>query len=100
MYAIFELINTVLDIYGFFIIAYVILSWLTAFGIINTYQPFVQSVSHFLSTIIEPAAGPIRRTVQRYLPNLRGIDLSILILWVLLQFVQTFINTSIAPIFV
>lgn len=99
MIAIFWLINTVLDIYGIFIIAYVIISWLTAFGIINTHQPFVQSVNHFLATIIEPAAGPIRRTMHQLLPNLRGIDLSILILWVLVQFVQIFINTSIAPIF-
>jgi len=99
MYAIFWLINTALDIYGFFIIAYVIISWLTAFGIINTYQPFMQSVNHFLAVIIEPAVAPIRRAMHRILPNLGGIDLSILVLYVLVQFVQIFINTSIAPIF-
>jgi len=99
MYAIFWLINTALDIYSFFIIAYVIISWLTAFGIINTYQQFVQSVNHFLAVLIEPAAGPIRRTVHRLLPNLGGIDLSILVLWVLVKFAQVFINTSIAPVF-
>ena len=99
MIAIFWLINTVLDIYSIFIIAYVIISWLTAFGIINSYQPFVQSVNHFLAVIIEPAAAPIRRAMHQLLPNLRTIDLSILILWVLVHFVQIFINTSIAPVF-
>jgi len=100
MYAIFWLVNTILDIYGFFIIAYVILSWLTAFGIINSHQPFVQSVSHFLGSVIEPLAGPVRRAVHRLIPNLGGIDLSILLLYVLVKFVQIFINTSIAPIFI
>ncbi len=92
MSSLFWLVNTVFDIYLFFLIGYVILSWLTAFGIINTYQPFVQSLNQFLYTIIEPAARPIRNVVQRYLPSLRGIDLSILILWVLVNFAQKLVN--------
>lgn len=99
MYAVFWLINTVLDLYGFFILAYVILSWLSAFGIINSHQPFVHTVSHFLASVIEPLAAPIRKALYRVLPNLGGIDLSVLILWLLIRFVQVFINTSIAPIF-
>jgi len=99
MYAIFWLIYTVLDIYSWFLIAYVILSWLTAFGVINSYQPFVQSVSHFLQSVIEPLAAPIRRGVHKLIPNLGGIDLSVLILWVLIKFVRIFIQTSIQPFF-
>ena len=95
MYAVFELINTVLSIYAMMILIHVIMSWLTAFNIINTNQPFVRTVGHFLYNIVEPAAGPIRRI----LPSLGGIDLSILVLWLIVRFVQTFINTSIAPIF-
>jgi len=99
MYAIFWLIYTVLSIYSWFLIAYVILSWLTAFGVINSHQPFVQSISHFLHSVIEPLAAPIRRIVHRYIPSLGGIDLSILILWVLVKFVEIFIRTSIQPLF-
>lgn len=95
MYALFWLVNTALDIYWWFIIIHVIISWLTTFGVINTYQPFVQTVSHFLYNVVEPAARPIRR----FMPNLGGVDLSVLILLVLVRFVQIFINTSIAPIF-
>jgi len=92
MNSIHWLINTVFDLYQLFIIVYVILSWLTAFGIINTYQPFVQTLSGFLSTVIEPAARPIRNAVNQFLPSLRGIDLSILILWILIEFLQKFVN--------
>jgi len=99
MYAIFWLIYTVLSIYSWFLIAYVILSWLTAFGVINSYQPFVQSVSHFLQSVIEPLAAPIRRTIHRLIPNLGGIDLSVLVLWLLVKFVEIFIRTSVQPIF-
>jgi len=92
MSSVYWLINTVFDIYLFFIIAYVILSWLTVFNIINTHQPFVQSVTHFLGTIIEPLARPIRNALHQFLPSLRGIDLSILILWVLVNFIQRLVN--------
>jgi len=95
MYAVFELINSVLSIYALMILIHVIISWLTAFNVINTQQPFVRTVAHFLYNIVEPAAAPIRRI----LPNLGGIDLSILVLWLLVRFLQTFINTSIAPMF-
>lgn len=92
MSSVFWLVNTVFDIYLFFLIAYIILSWLNAFGIINSRQPFVESVSHFLHVIIEPAARPIRNATHQILPNLRGIDLSILILWVLVSFAQRLVN--------
>jgi len=99
MFAIFWLINTVLDIYIWFLIIHVVLSWLTTFGIINNQQPFVQTVSHFLYAVIEPAARPVRNAIGKFLPSLRGIDLSILALFILVKFIQIFINTTILPIF-
>lgn len=95
MVAVFWLIYTVLGIYTWCLIAHIILSWLTAFGVINTHQPFVQTVSHFLYSIIEPAARPIRR----YMPNLNGIDLSILALFLGIKFIEIFLKTSIEPLF-
>lgn len=92
MDAVHWLINTVFDVYRFFIFAYVILSWLTVFNVINSHQAFVQSFSHFLASIIEPAARPIRNALHNLLPNLRGIDISVLILWILVTFLQRLIN--------
>lgn len=95
MTAVFWLIYTVLNLYFFCLILHVILSWLTMFNIINGYQPFVRSVMQFLYAIIEPAARPIRR----FIPPIGGIDLSVLILILAVQFVEIFISTTIQPIF-
>lgn len=95
MTALFWLVDTALGIFVFFIIAQVILSWLTAFGIINSHQPFVRSVLHFLYAITEPVNRPIRR----FLPNLGGIDISPLVVLLLIQALRIFMRTSLAPLF-
>jgi YggT family protein len=82
------LINSVLEIYLIFIIASAIISLLISFNIINRYQPFVQQVNVFLSGITEPAY----RRIRPYLPQMGGFDLSPLVLYVLVRFVQYTIN--------
>jgi len=78
------LILTAIDIYMFFVIAAVILSWLVAFDVVNTRNRLVFFVSDFLYRLTEPAFRPIRR----YMPNLGGVDLSPLVLIVLLYFAK------------
>jgi YggT family protein len=95
MFAIFWLLDTALGIYWFFIIANVIFSWLVAFNVINTYQPFVQTVSRFLYNVTEPVVGKIRR----FMPDLGGVDLSPLILLLAIHFIRILLRTSIAPVF-
>jgi YggT family protein len=82
------LINSVLEIYLIFIIASAIISILISFNIINRYQPFVQQVNSFLTQITEPAY----RRIRRYVPIMGGLDLSPLVLYVLVRFVQYTIN--------
>jgi YggT family protein len=81
---VFWLVNTVIELYIWVLIAGVILSWLVAFNVVNTHNRFVYAVGDFLHRITEPALRPIRRI----LPNLGGIDLSPLVLILLLLFVQ------------
>ncbi len=95
MYAIFWLIDTVLDLYALCLLVYVVISWLTAFNIINGYQPLVRTINDFLGRLIEPAV----RHVRRFIPPFNGLDLSVLVLFLLIRFVQIFIMSSIAPIF-
>ncbi|UCH74156.1 MAG: YggT family protein [Rhodospirillales bacterium] len=78
------LILTAIDIYMFFVIAGVILSWLVAFEVVNTRNRFVFMISDFLFRVTEPALRPIRR----FMPHLGGIDLSPLVLIVLLYFAK------------
>ncbi len=70
------LIDKVIDIYTWIVIASAIVSWLVAFGVINLRNQFVRMVVDFLVRVTEPALRPIRRIM----PNLGGVDISPVIL--------------------
>ena len=78
------LVHTVLDIYKWCLIIWVVLSWLIQFNVVNTYNKFVFTVNDVLYRITEPALRPIRRVV----PNLGGVDLSPVVLILLIWFAQ------------
>ncbi len=94
MSALVYLVNAVIDIYTWFLIVWVILSWLVAFNVINTYNRFVAMAMDFLHRITEPALRPIRRVI----PDLGGIDISPLVLLLLLQAFQIFFNDTVVRI--
>jgi YggT family protein len=87
MYALANLIGTIISIYIFLLIAQAILSWLVAFQVVNTRNRFVYLVGDFLYRITEPALRPIRRI----LPSLGGIDVSPVVLILLLIFIRDFL---------
>ena len=70
------LVITVIDLYTWVVIASVVLSWLTAFSIINTQNRVVYLIGDVVYRLTEPALRPIRRI----LPDLGGIDLSPVVL--------------------
>ncbi len=82
------LINWLIDAYIFVLIAQVILSWLISLGIVNRYQPFVQQIGVFLNRLTEPVLMRIRKR----LPPMGGIDLSPLVLFISLKFLQYCVN--------
>jgi YggT family protein len=78
------LIDTVLELYIWVIIASVVLSWLVAFNVINTRNTFVNQIGEFLYRITEPALRPIRNIM----PSFGGIDISPMVLILLLIFAR------------
>jgi YggT family protein len=93
MRAILDIVQIVLDLYIWLLIASAILSWLIAFNVVNTRNQFVASVSDFLYRITEPLLAPIRSR----LPNLGGLDLSPIVLILLIMFIQRIISYYIYP---
>ena len=81
------LIDTLITLYIWILIASAILSWLIAFNVVNTRNPIVAGIGEFLYRVTEPALRPIRSLM----PNLGGIDISPVILIILLLFLQRFI---------
>jgi len=70
------------------------LSWLVAFGVVNTHNRLVYSVMDALYRVTEPALRPIRRL----LPNTGGLDLSPLALILLLYLVQEVLYQVVAKL--
>jgi YggT family protein len=89
------LINTLFDLVVWVVIASAIMSWLVAFGVVNTRNQFIRMVVETLYRLTEPLLLPIRRM----LPNLGGVDISPVVLLVGLYFVQYAFNYYIAPYF-
>ncbi len=85
MVSLLVLIDKVIDIYTWIVIASAIASWLVAFGVVNTRNQVIRWIVDFLYRITEPALRPIRRI----LPNLGGVDISPVILLLGLFFLRS-----------
>jgi YggT family protein len=79
MVRLLDFISYLIGLYMWVVIAAVILSWLIAFNVINTYNPFVRALWQALTAVTEPLLRPIRRM----LPDLGGVDISPMILLLL-----------------
>jgi YggT family protein len=93
MRALFLVIDLALQLYIWIVIAMAIFSWLVAFNVVNTRSPVVSMIGDFLYRITEPALRPIRSI----LPNLGGIDISPVILFLIIVFIRYVIALYILP---
>jgi YggT family protein len=84
MYALLQLISTVIEIYIYILVASAILSWLIAFNVVNTRNPLVHTVADVLYRLTEPVLAPLRRV----LPSLGGLDISPVVVILLLIFIR------------
>ncbi|MFL2933875.1 MAG: YggT family protein [Thalassobaculaceae bacterium] len=95
MYAVFQLLDSIISLYLWCLFIFVILSWLINFGIVNTQNRFIYLVMDFLYKITEPPLRPIRR----FVPNFGGIDISPIILVFGLIFVRNLIMVDLVKMF-
>ncbi|MEC7048648.1 MAG: YggT family protein [Pseudomonadota bacterium] len=92
MNALIILIDQIVNLYIWTMLAYIVITWLIAFRIINPWQPIVRMAMDFLGRIHEPLMGRVRR----FLPNLGGIDLSPIILLLAVQFLRNLVTGFLA----
>ena len=84
MNAVLILVDSIISLYIYTLLAYVIASWLIAFKIINPWPPLVRWVLQTLGGLHEPLLSRIRNV----LPNLGGIDISPIIILLAVQFLR------------
>jgi YggT family protein len=91
------LLNTLmyaLNIYIWILIASAVYSWLFAFNVINSRNQFVNMIGTFLYNVTEPVLRPIRR----YMPNLGGVDISPIVVFILIYLIQQLIIYYLYPL--
>ena len=87
MNSLLYLIIQIISLYKFVLIIYIIFTWLINFNIINTSNRFVYSVMEVLYKFSEPSL----RIIRKYIPNLGSIDISPIVVFLLLEFLQRLI---------
>ncbi len=78
------LLIEVLEIYKWIVIAAVIVSWLTAFNVINVHNNLVRTLLRILMALTEP----VFRIIRKVIPPISGLDLSPIIVFVIIWFLQ------------
>ena len=79
-----EVILILLDFVWWLIIASVVVSWLVAFGVLNTRNDVVYRILDMLNRVTDPLLRPIRRLI----PAMGGLDLSPMVVLLIIYVVQ------------
>ena len=87
-----EIVQVVLNVAWWIFVIQMILSWLIAFNVINTYNQVVRSLNEGLHRLTEPVYRPIRRI----LPNLGALDLSPMVVLLILFIISNIVIPYIA----
>ncbi len=81
---VYQLILTLLNLYWWAVILAAVMSNLIAFGVLDTRNRLVWTVTDFLYRVTEPAL----RRIRTFLPSFGGLDLSPLVLLLLIWVAQ------------
>ena len=91
--ALFELLYYIINLFKWAVILAALFSILTAFGVLDTRNRMVWTIGDFLYRVTDPVLRPIRNM----LPNLGGIDISPVILFLIIIFIRYVIALYILP---
>ena len=82
------LIIEIIGLYKYALLAYIIGMWLVQFNIINSSNRFVFTSMDALYKLCEPSM----RLIKRFIPNFGAIDISPIIVFLILTFIQRFLS--------
>ena len=74
-----QMVRMLVVFYTITLVMYIAMSWLVQFRLIDIYKPAVASLWTLLANIHEPFLRPIRRVLDKFLPNMSGVDFSPLV---------------------
>jgi YggT family protein len=87
VYALLSTLSLILNLVWWVFLIMIIMSWLISFNVINTRNQFVAGVWRALNQVTDPILRPIRRVI----PPMGGLDLSPIIVFIVIFFLQQLI---------
>lgn len=82
-----QIVQLLLTVVTWIIIAHAILSWLIGFNVINTYNEFVRTIWNALQRMTKPIYDPVRRIM----PDFGALDLSPLVVLLVLHILNNYV---------
>jgi YggT family protein len=89
--ALLQTLSMILGLVWLVFLVMIIMSWLINFNVINTRNQFVAGLWQVLNAITEPILKPIRRVI----PMVGGLDLSPIVVFVIIFFLQRLIDSAV-----
>lgn len=83
-----EISILLLELYVWVLIVGAVLSWLTAFDVVNAGNRVVSAIGEFCFKVTEP----VLRHVRRFVPVMGGMDLSPIVVIFAVIFLQSFLR--------
>jgi YggT family protein len=80
--------DTLIGLYILVVFLAVIMSWLIAFGVLNTRNDLARALVNFLDALTEP----VFRRIRRIVPPIGGFDLSPIIVFIILIAIQRLVD--------
>lgn len=85
--ALLSTLSLILSLVWWVFLVMIIMSWLISFNVINTRNQFVSGLWRAINQITDPILRPIRRII----PPMGGLDLSPIVVFVIIFFLQQLI---------
>ena len=85
--ALLSTLSLILSLVWWVFLVMIIMSWLISFNVINTRNQFVAGLWRAINQVTDPILRPIRRII----PPMGGLDLSPIIVFILIFFLQQLI---------
>jgi len=93
MLAVTGVISVILTLLSYVLLIMVVMSWLISFNIVNTRNQLVDVIWRTVNQLTEPLLRPIRRM----LPPFSGLDISPIVLFLVILFLQLLLAQYIEP---
>jgi YggT family protein len=95
MLSLMQILLLILDVFWFFVIAHVIMSWLINFNVLNLHQQLVAQIWYGLNRILDPVYDRIRA----FLPQMGGLDLAPLLVLIALYAARIILHNNMAAFY-